>query len=247
MTKKALIIIAIAILIPIVITLAVVNKYNIDNRVVAEYDGSIEVIVYDGLTLRMVKGDTDYNFRFGEYLGKVGNSMTGASLYRVKDDATGKYYAIADGARRILFTETGELVDGIREENSTVTRVIFDDYLIEEKAPENITLLMAPKGNKVSVDMSNYVDGYKYYDLYLSFDSSAIVTEYFGRLIKLTEKDKWIYISPEDREYAEDEYGDDIESTVYIATLIEKGELDILLDSFFEKNNDKNAETSSAR
>ena len=245
MTKRALIVIAIVIILPVIVTLVAVDKYYKGNAVVAEYDGSIEVISYDGLKLYMVKSAEGYNFRFGEYLGKIGNAITGASLYRVKGDDTGSYYAIADGAKKILFTESGELIDGVRIENSRVTRVVFDDFLIEENNEEKIELIVSPSGNKVSVDMSNYQEGYKYYDLYLSFDSSAIVTEYFGRLIKLTEKDRWVYISPEACEAAKEEYGKNIAETVYVATLIDNDDLVNLLDSYFEKTSAESTSKTS--
>ena len=244
MTKKALIVIAIAILLPIALTLWAVNDYYKKNNVVAEYGGSVEVIEYDGKTLYMVKSEEGYNFRFGDYLGKVGDSMTGASLYRVKDDKTSKYYAIAQGAKRILYTESGSLIDGVKSESSVVTRIVFDNFAIEEKDADDIALILSPIGNKVSVDMSNYADGYKYYDLYVSYDSSAIVTDHIGRLIQLTEKEKWIFISPDALDSAEEEYGKDIENTVYIATLIEKGDLYYLLESYFKPADTEN--TSSA-
>lgn len=241
MTKRALVVIAILILIPIIIVAVGISKFKSRNTVVAEYGGSIDIIEYGDLTLHRVRGEEEYNFRFGEFLGKVGDRLTGASLYLVKDDENCDYYAIADGTKRILYTESGELTDGIRGENSVVTRVVFDDYLIEETDAEDIALITGIEGKKVSVDMTEN-QSYKYYDLYLSFDGSAILTEYYGRLILLTERDRWIYISPEELEIAKEEYGDEIGESVYVAELITDKELGKLLESYFT---DKPADTSS--
>ncbi len=238
MTKKALIVIAIIILIPIITVLVAFGNFKDENRVVAQYGENINIIEYDGLTLLRVEGDFEYIFRFGEYLGKVGDEFTGAPLYRVADDESGHYYAIAEGSRRVLYTETGRLIDGERAENSAVTRVIFDRYLVEETDAEDIALITGLSGKRVSVDMSSYKQ-FKYYDLYLSFDGSAIVTEYFGRLIYLTEREDWIFIAPADREAAEDEYGDEIAETVYTATLIGDGAAELLLDSYFEEKTEE--------
>ncbi len=235
MTKRALIVIALIILIPIVFVLVAFGNFKDANRVVAQYSGNIDIIEYDGLTLHRVNGEFEYIFKFGEYLGKVNDAFTGAPLYRVADDSTGRYYAIAEGNRRVLYTETGKLIDGIKTENSTVTRLIFDNYLLEETDPDDLALFTGFSGKKVSVDMSSYKQ-FKYYDLYVAFDGSAIITEYFGRLIYLTEREDWIFILPEDREAAEEEYGDEIEENVYIAELINDTMLKDLLDSYFEEH-----------
>ena len=231
MTKRALIVIAILILIPIIVVAVSISKFKEKNVVVAEYAGSVDAIEYDSVTLRRVPGDDEYNFRFGEYLGKVGDPLTGASLYRVADDKTEKYFAIADGTKRILYTRSGKLVDGVRSENSKITRIVFDNYLIEEADEENIALLAGLSGKKVSLDMSEY-KSFKYYDLFLSFDGSAILTEYYGRIFYLTDRELWLFVTPEERELAEEEYGDEIEETVYIAQLISDEALTELLDSY---------------
>ncbi len=235
MTKRALIVIAVIILIPIIAVLLAISDFKGENRVVAEYGGSIETIKYDGLILRRVEGDFEYIFKLGEYLGKVHDEFTGAPLYRVADDTSGHYYAIAEGERRVLYTETGTLIDGIREENSAVTRIVFDNYLVEEEDPEDIALFVLSEGKKVSVDMSSY-KAFKYYDLYVSFDRSPIVTEYYGRLIYLTERASWVFISPQEREAAEAEYGDEIAESVYICELVTDEEFIKLLDSYFGEN-----------
>lgn len=234
MTKRALAVIAILMILPVVVALYAVGKYKEKNRVVAVYCGGVDMIEYDEILLRRVEGAEEYRFRLGEYLGKVGDALTGAPLYRVLDDKTGSYYAIADGKNRILYTVTGSLVDGIKGEDSIASRLIFDDFLVVEEYADIIAKITGLSGKRVSVDMSKYPD-FRYYDLYLAFDGSAIVTEYFGRLVFLAERESWIFISPDDLSLATEEYGDEIGETVYLATLISDEELTDLIDSYFEK------------
>ena len=242
MTKRALIVIALLMILPLVVANYAVGKFKDRNRVVAEYCGSVEVIEYEGIKLHRVEGSEEYYFRLGEYLGKVGDSVTGAPLYRVLDDETGSYYAIAEGKSRFLYTASGKLVDGVKNQYSIATRLIFDDFLIVEDETENIGKITGLDGKKVSVDMSKY-PSFRYYDIRLAFDYSAIVTEQIGRLIYLTERESWIFVSTEDLALAEEEYGDEMDETVYRATLISDESLIKLLDSYF----DKNTETSEAQ
>lgn len=231
MTKRALIVIFILMLAPIVVVAVAVSKFQEKNVVVAEYDGSVDVIEYDSMTLRRVPDEDGYNFRFGEYLGKVSDPLTGASLYRVEGDKTGKYYAIADGTSKILYTRSGKLVDGAHKQGSSVTRVVFDDYRIEVTEEDDIAVLYGASGRKVSLDMSEH-DDFRYYDLYLSFDGSAILTEHFGRLFYLASREMWLFVSSSELEAASEEYGDEIDETVYVAEKITDEELIELLDYY---------------
>ncbi len=238
MTKRALAVIAILMILPIVVALYAVEKYKENNQVVAEYCGGLDIIEYDGVKLRRVEGAEEYRFRLGEYLGKVGNALTGAPLYRLLDDETGAYFAIVEGKSRILYTKSGKLVDGVKGEDSIATLLVFDDFLVVEKYVDIIEKITGVSGKRVSVDMSKFPE-FKYYDLYLAFDLSAIVTEHFGRLIYLAERESWILISPEDLELAVEEYGDEIDETVYLATLISDEEVSDLINSYFEEKNEE--------
>jgi hypothetical protein len=238
MTKRALVVIAILMILPILVALYAAEKYKENNQVVAEYCGGLDIIEYDGVKLRRVEGAEEYRFRLGEYLGKVGNALTGAPLYRLLDDETGSYFAIVEGKSRILYTKSGKLVDGVKGEDSIATLLVFDDFLVVEKYVDIIEKITGASGKRVSVDMSKFPE-FKYYDLYLAFDSSAIVTEHFGRLIYLVERESWILISPEDLELAVEEYGDEIDETVYLATLISDEEVSDLINSYFEEKNEE--------
>lgn len=241
MTKRALVVIALLMILPLLVALYAVRQFKDRNRVVAEYCGGIDIIEYDDEKLLRVEGAEDYRFRLGEYLGKVGDALTGAPLYRVLDDDTGSYYAIAEGKSRILYTSSGKLVDGFKHPGSTATRLVFDDFLIVEEDTDDIEMMVGISGKSVSVDMSKYPE-FKYYDIYLAYDGSAIVTEYFGRLIYLAERESWIFISPDDLESAIEEYGDEIDETVYRAVLITEKETADLIDSYFNKNSETTEE-----
>jgi len=241
MTKRALALIALLMILPVAVAIYAIDKYKDLNPVVAQYCGGVDTIEYDGVKLHRVEGAEEYRFRFGEYLGRVGDALTGAPLYRLLDDETGSYFAIAEGKNRILYTESGKLVDGIKGEDSIATLLVFDDFLVVEKYVDIIEKITGISGKRVSVDMSKFPE-FKYYDLYLAFDSSAIVTEYFGRLIYLTERESWILISPEDIELAAEEYGDEIDETVYFATLISDEEVSDLIDSYFEEKTEETKE-----
>lgn len=234
MTKRSLIVIAVIVLIPILIVCYELLAFRSGNRVVAEYGGNVDIIEYDGKLLHRVDG-VEYNFRFGEYLGKVDDSLTGAPMYLVADDDTGDYYAIADGKEKILFTESGNLTDGIRTPFSRVTRLVLDDFLVCEENVHNINSLIGISGRRVSVDLSEYKGGYRYYDVYLSFDGSAVLTEYYGRFIYLTEKEIWLFVTSEDVSTAEEKYGDDLSETVYVADMLTEDEALTLLNSYFSK------------
>lgn len=233
MTKKALIVIAVIVLLPIVFVGYKLLGFKDGNQVVAQYGENVDIIEYDGKILHKVDG-VEYNFRFGKYLGKVGDSLTGAPLYLVADDDGGEYYAIADGKKKILFTESGELVDGVRTPFSRVTRFVLDDYLVCEEEVHNINALIGIHDRRVSIDLSDYAKKYRYYDVYLSFDGSAILTEYYGRFLYLIEKDIWLFVTASDVAAAEEEYGDELSETVYVAEMLAEGEARSLLDSYFK-------------
>ena len=234
MTKRALIVIAVILLIPILFVGYKLLGFKAGNKVVADYGGNVDIIEYDGKTLHRVSG-VEYNFRFGEYLGKVGDSLRGAPLYLVADDDSGDYYAIAEGKEKILYTESGKLTDGVRSPFSRVTRLMLDDYLVVEENVHNINALIGVQGRRVSVDLSEYKKGFRYYDVYLSFDGSAIITEYYGRYLYLTEKEIWLFVTAEDVAAAEEEYGNDLSETVYVADMLTDDEAKALLDSYFSK------------
>lgn len=227
MSKRALVVIAIIIALPLLVTLFAYCSYCADNPVVATYGGDVRIIIYEEEQYHAVDGEGEYMFRFGEYLGRINDRTFGASLYRVMDDESGEYLAIADGQKRILYTRSGELEDGVRSDESELTRVVLDNFAIIEENTENIALLsvLDKAVERVSIDMSAYVgeDGeklYEYYDVYFSFDGSAIVTEHNGRILHMTEKNKWYYVTNQALEEALSLYGESVTETTYSASPI---------------------------
>lgn len=204
MTRKTWIVLAIIFLIPVVIIAVTVSKYNKRNPVVAEYADRVNVISYNGLTLHAVPGEDGYSFRYGEYLGKVSDSFYGASLYRVRDDATGKYYALADGDRNVLYTESGRLADGVYDFITPVTRIIIGNYRYVFDDSDTVTMFASLEYNERTAYEfipSDCVDdaGNRTYEEYLirvCYGGSAICTGNIGRLIYMTDSKKWIYLSP---------------------------------------------------
>ena len=205
MTKKTWIVLGIIFLIPLVIIAVTVSKYNKRNPVVAEYAERVDIISYNGMTLHAVPGEDGYSFRYGEYLGKVSDPLYGASLYRVRDDATGKYYALADGDRNVLYTESGKLIDGVYDFITPVTRIIIGNYRYVADDSDTVTMFTSLDYNErtpYEFIPSECVDdkGNRTYEEYLirvCYGGSAICTGNIGRLIYLTDTKKWIYLSPD--------------------------------------------------
>lgn len=203
MTKRALIVIAVLLLLPIVVILIASVVNAVKNPVVAEYGGRIDVIEYNGMTLHAVPGEDEYKFRFGEYLGKVSDRRYGASFYRVKDDATGGYYAISDGNKHILYTSTGALLDGVYDFVTPVTRVIVDDYAVVVEKTTEVALFSGLEYNeRTEFDFkpSDHVTEdeeklYVMYDLNVCYGGSAISTGNIGKLCYLTDEMTWVYLS----------------------------------------------------
>ncbi|MBO7377059.1 MAG: hypothetical protein J6V01_08185 [Clostridia bacterium] len=122
MTKRALIVIAIIIIIPVAITVYYFIGWRSDNPVVADWKGDTSTVSYHGTELHEVPGSSVYRFSVGKYLGKIADRLTGASLYRVEGDESGGLYAVVDSARTRLFTSgvpvpagafSGEKVTGV--------------------------------------------------------------------------------------------------------------------------------------
>ncbi|MCQ2353694.1 MAG: hypothetical protein MJ102_01170 [Clostridia bacterium] len=205
MTKRALIVIAVLILLPLVVILIGLAVNAAKNPVVAEYGGRIDVIEYKGMTLHAIPGEDEYSFRFGEYLGKVGNSRYGASFYRVRDDSTGRYFAISDGEKNILYTETGKLIDGVYDFVTPVTRVIVDNYsAVVEDSIKVAAFADIEHNEKKEYELKpaahvlkNGTSACEFYDLRVCYGGSAISTEKFGQLCYLKDEKMWVYLSEE--------------------------------------------------
>lgn len=242
MSKKALIIIAVLILLPIIVTLCLYIDHCQENPVVATYDGDVSRIKYNGKTLIAVEGEENYKFRYGEYLGKIGDTMFGASLYRVLDDNGKRYYAVPDRDKNILYTASGKLEDGVKNPNSKVTRLVFDDYAVVlegEKAQTVSSAFMDDEAIVFTMKPSSYKDDegklqYRVYDIRESYDGSAILTKNTGKLYYLTEKKVWVFVPMETYNASVEEYGENSRKLTFEAYQLVDAAARLILSNYIE-------------
>lgn len=243
MSKRALIIIGAIMLLPIMFTLFFYISYCADNPVVASYDGDITRISYEDKTLIAVEGEEDYKFRYGEYLGKIGDRNFGPSLYRVLDDESGCYYAVADRDKNLLYTESGKLEDGVKSENGTVTRVVFDNYsvIIEGVSAKTVGDAFFGEGaEEIEMKPSTYRDEdgnrqYRIYDIWLSYDGSAVLTENAGKLFYLTEEKTWVFVPIEIYEEGVEKYGENSSKLVLKSYVVKAAAARLILSEYIPK------------
>ncbi len=184
----------------LVVMLSVYTIYCIKNPVVAEYDGNVAVIVYKGKTLYAVDGDDWYSFEFGEYLGRVSDRLYGANFYKVKNDLSGSYYAVANGTRRILYTESGELTDGTDTSYSNVSRIVVDGYRLSVEGTE-ASVLAAIFGDDDADRVAFFPNGEKSDDETSSvcivgacYGGSAVMSGTLGRVFRTNESLKYYFV-----------------------------------------------------
>lgn len=263
MTKKAFFIICLLIIIPIALTAWLVVRYFNGNPVVAKFGGDVQTIMFRGRELHAVPGDDTYLFRFGTYLGKVGDKITGPSLYRVRDDKTGGYFAIADGERSVLFTMTGTLIDGLPTDAdgnpSTVTRVIVNDYYFYSEADVRISDFVdfEHAGATVEFKPSEFVRKaeddeeedevlYTVYRIRYCFNGSAVSRRTSGRLFYFTETKSWIYVDEEKYAAAVAEYGEKSEALVLAGFRVEDSQRAVNLRAALVSNRADTTETQES-
>lgn len=243
MSKRALIVIGVIILLPIMFTLFFYISYCGDNPLVASYDGDVTRISYKDKILVAVDGEENYRFRYGEYLGKIGDRNFGPSLYRVRDDEGGCYYAVADRDKDLLYTESGLLEDGVKTGNSTVTRLVFDNYSVIIEAFEAQTVSNALSGadaEQIELKPAKYrdengKDQYRIYDIWLSYDGSAILTENVGKLFYLTEEKTWAFVPLETYEEGIEKYGESSSKLVFGAYEVKAAAARLVLSEYIPK------------
>lgn len=235
MTKRAFIIICLLMIVPLLLTGYLVYRHLEENPVVAKFGGNTGVIFYRGKELHAVPGDDVYLFRFGEYLGKVEDKVTGASLYRVRDDTTDGYFAISDGKKSVLYTMTGTIYDGFPTDDkgnaNTVTRVIINDFTFYSDSDVMIAdfIDFEEAGSTVEFRPSEFVEkgeddekitNYRVFSIRYCYDGSAVSRKTDGFLYYFTETKSWIYVTAEKYAEAVAEYGESSDKLVLSGTAV---------------------------
>ncbi|MCQ2427575.1 MAG: hypothetical protein MJ137_04125 [Clostridia bacterium] len=213
MTKRALAVIALLFVIPVIAGLVFFVKWKNRNPVVAKYVESVNVIEYRGETYRLVEGSEDFCFELGAYVGKVGERLTGAPLYLVKNDETGEYLAVSGNDGIVLFTVTGKLADGAEKENSRITAVSFNNFAqkctdkamlsqLSDIMSSEVNYTFVPdewkvKNEKAVTDISEgfSVTGIKKWRVDICFDGSAVASKRAGYILKIEKKNIWLFVS----------------------------------------------------
>lgn len=217
MTKRALIIIAVLMILPVLVVIDRYKDWKTKNETVAEYGESVDEVIYGEKKLLKVEGSDEYIFRPGKYLGKVGDRYFGTQLYLLRDDESDGYYVMAGNDGYVLMNESGKMTDGLRRQSSSITRAIIDDYASYTDDADEIKLLTGGYGldRGFTFTPSDYGEGeYSEFTVGVCFDGSAVSTEKICRFIFIKEKNKWIRL--EERDVADAE------------TALENGETDKL-------------------
>ena len=205
MTKRALIVICVLMLLPVAVVVKNYREWKGENETVASYGQSTDEIIYGSSLLKKVEGSEEYLFRKGSYLGKIGDRYFGSQLYTLMDDSDGDYYVMAGNDGLVLLSETGRMTDGIKGANSTVTRIIAGDYVMYTDDEEKIELFLSSDSYEKTVKFvpDDYSDGeYASFRIMYCYDASPVATGNAGFVVKLNEKNRWLWISAKAEEDA---------------------------------------------
>ena len=202
MTKRAAIVIAIILIIPIAVTFHFYNKWKSDNPVVAEWKGDTSVVSFRNLELTEVVGSSEYRFRTGKYVGKISDRLTGPSLYRIEGDDTFALYAVVDSSRRRIFT-AGEPLPAGAFSGEKVTGVftgsgVFGD---SEKLTSAVALILSDRSEPVLLE-SGELEKISTCDLYVCYDGSCVSAKKAGSVAGPTERGRWYFLPADGAESA---------------------------------------------
>ena len=153
-------------------------------------------------------------FSPGEYLGKIGDSLFGAPLYRVKDDSAGYLCCAKDGKTLILFSKTGLPLDGIPD-GGIPGELIFNGERISDAG--DIALLRSLEAltdpakvtdrDDMPTDFSTkkYKGKYTMYKIWEVWGGSAVALDSGVRLFHMSETGNWYFVTISDAAKAEAE------------------------------------------
>ncbi len=212
MTKRAMIIISALIILPLIITAVAWSSARKQNRVVAQWDEDRVSVIYNGERYSPVGKVGERKFSTGEYLGKIGDSLFGAPLYRVKDDSAGYLCCAKDGKTLILFSKTGLPLDGIPD-GGVPGELIFNGERISDA--ESIALLRSLEAltdpakvtdrDDMPTDFSTkkYKGKYTMYKIWEVWGGSAVALDSGVRLFHMNETGNWYFVTIADAAKAE--------------------------------------------
>ncbi len=239
MSKKALIIIAIIILIPVLITIAAVSDWKRENEVVAEYGDNINTVIYGKLTLHEVPDNDSYMAEPGVFIGKVGDRLLGAGLYTLKYDTSGEIWALVTEKGTVIYTESGSL-PAAAYAGESVTRIFFDSFQNPVASKENVALLTeAFSLSSSSVSWTPDKDEKTVSrEIHYCYDGCAVSTVTVGTLIYFDKTGRWFYLPSEGKKSAEEEAAASGNTeAVYTVYRLESASVRRLLKSLFLSDN----------
>jgi len=252
MTKRALAVIAVLFLIPVIAGCVFFVKWKNRNPVVAEYGSSIDEIIYRNDTYYKVEGSEELPFELGKFLGKIGDRLTGSPIYLVKNDESEGYLAVSGNDGIVLFTKSGILL-GEEKADSRITAISVNSFSVRIDDREKIDALgeIFERGTNVDFIPGSYLEkdakgqtnlqkglslpGFKVWRLDGCVDGSAIATKKIGWILKIDKKNVWLFVT--DEAAAECEQGIEdglIEERCYKAAEIDEISGIRLLNSIFE-------------
>ncbi len=226
MTKRAAAVILLLLIIPAVFAVRGYVKWKQENRHVAEYGESIDEIIVGVDTFKAVKnagdggaegkeGEEEFMFELGEFVGKVGGSLTGAPLYRVKNDTKELYYAVVGERGPVLFSESGRLEDV--DPDGGITALSFNSfrYRTDDRGVIGaLEAIAASKDSPATFVPSDYatagekkaaggaigidspgIAGFRVFRVRTCLGGSAVATGSLGRIVLITGRNRWYFIS----------------------------------------------------
>jgi len=214
MTKRAWIVIAIIICVPVLVTLHFFIRWRRDNPVVADWKGDTSVVAYRDLELHEVIGSSAYRFRTGKFIGKIADRLTGPSLFRIEGDAGLELYAVADSSGRRIYTAGAPIPDGaFSGEKVTGVFAPSGSYSDDEVLCDDLAMILADRSAPYRFDPDDLAKVHQY-EIYVCWDGSCVSANCPGVIAGPTERGRWYFIPaaeevPEETENTSEESGEE--------------------------------------
>ncbi len=194
MTKRAWIVIAVIILVPVFVTLHFFIRWKRNNPVVADWKGDTSVVAYRDLELHEVIGSSAYRFRTGKFIGKIADRLTGPSLFRIEGDDSLELFAVADSSGRRIYT-AGAPVPAGAFSGDVVTGVFAPSgsYSDDEVLCADVAMILADRSAPYRFDTDDLAKVHQY-EIYVCWDGSCVSANCPGVIAGPTERGRWYFI-----------------------------------------------------